>query len=347
MGIIDSLREQFKPREQETMKLFEMFDDKKKLMDDAIAKEDHDTAKFHFQTLQRSADVLNQVIHNDLCFEDNEAVMAQEFEKIVTLINAYLTKLLIFFPKDELQNVKKVQKLKLPKHGANDPHVCDLLSETHWNNLANLNLDETPNVEDDKNALGKPLPLEAAGELYWALQIDKKMLDTFVNDLKHKTVKLTGEKTHSWKNARYVATALAGEAHNKKVSYMDKHPNDPDVKEYDTFVVEMLNKQFNCRPQANSRAAHPDFRNPDAVNQIIPKYFDILGIDAKDLKDLSEDQIATKIKHQYRKLALQLHPDKNPDNTEKAGADFRQLSEAYAVLSDPEKRARYLQTKNT
>lgn len=346
MGIIDAIREKFKPHEQETMKLFEMFDGKKKLMDEAITNEDHDTAKFHFQTLQRSADVLNQVIHNDLCFEGSEAVMAQEFEKVVTIIDAYLAKLLIFFPKDELQKVKKVKRLKLPKHGANDPHVGDLLSETHWDSLANLHLDETSIAENGDNALGKPLPIEAAGELYWALQIDKKMLNTFVGDLKHKTVKLTGEKTHSWRNAGFVATSLAGEAHRNKASYMDKYPNDPDVTAYDTFVVDMLNKQFNPHLQSDAKTAHPDFRNPEVANQIIPKYFDILGISITDLKDLPEDQIATKIKQQYRKLALQLHPDKNPGNIEKASADFRQLTEAYVVLSDPEKRARYLQTQN-
>ncbi len=46
------------------------------------------------------------------------------------------------------------------------------------------------------------------------------------------------------------------------------------------------------------------------------------------------------IKSSYRKLALQFHPDRNPDNKE-AEEKFKECNEAYAVLSDSEKRAAY------
>ena len=46
------------------------------------------------------------------------------------------------------------------------------------------------------------------------------------------------------------------------------------------------------------------------------------------------------IKSAYRKLAMQCHPDRNPDNPE-AEEQFKECSEAYAVLADAEKRARY------
>jgi curved DNA-binding protein len=61
-------------------------------------------------------------------------------------------------------------------------------------------------------------------------------------------------------------------------------------------------------------------------------YYDILGVSK------SADQEA--IKKAYRKLALKLHPDHNKDNPQ-AEEKFKKLSEAYAVLSDPEKRKQY------
>src|SRR5436309_8381916 len=57
---------------------------------------------------------------------------------------------------------------------------------------------------------------------------------------------------------------------------------------------------------------------------------------------LSVERTATveEIKKAYRKLALQYHPDRNPDNKE-AEEKFKEATEAYEVLSDGDKRARY------
>eukprot|EP00930_Biecheleria_cincta_P055539 TRINITY_DN41857_c0_g1_i1.p1 TRINITY_DN41857_c0_g1~~TRINITY_DN41857_c0_g1_i1.p1 ORF type:complete len:358 (-),score=77.89 TRINITY_DN41857_c0_g1_i1:125-1198(-) len=62
-------------------------------------------------------------------------------------------------------------------------------------------------------------------------------------------------------------------------------------------------------------------------------YYEILGI-AKDADDAA-------IKRAYRKGALKWHPDKNPDNKEEAELKFREVAEAYEILSDKEKRAQY------
>jgi molecular chaperone DnaJ len=61
-------------------------------------------------------------------------------------------------------------------------------------------------------------------------------------------------------------------------------------------------------------------------------YYEVLGVD----RDADE---AT-LKSAYRKLALQFHPDRNPNNPD-AAESFKEASEAYAVLSDAEKRERY------
>jgi molecular chaperone DnaJ len=61
-------------------------------------------------------------------------------------------------------------------------------------------------------------------------------------------------------------------------------------------------------------------------------YYEILGVE----QNASEEEI----KKSYRKLAMQYHPDRNPDNSE-AEELFKEAAEAYEVLSDPAKRDVY------
>lgn len=62
-------------------------------------------------------------------------------------------------------------------------------------------------------------------------------------------------------------------------------------------------------------------------------YYDILGV--------SKTATEAEIKKAYRKLALQYHPDRNPTNKKESEEKFKEISQAYAVLSDPEKRKQY------
>ena len=61
-------------------------------------------------------------------------------------------------------------------------------------------------------------------------------------------------------------------------------------------------------------------------------FYDVLGV--------ARTATADEIKKAYRKKALQFHPDRNPGDAE-AEAQFKEAAEAYEVLSDPDKRARY------
>ena len=61
-------------------------------------------------------------------------------------------------------------------------------------------------------------------------------------------------------------------------------------------------------------------------------YYEVLGVD--------KGASAEDIKKAYRKLAVKYHPDKNPGDKE-AEEKFKEVAEAYSILSDPDKKARY------
>ena len=61
-------------------------------------------------------------------------------------------------------------------------------------------------------------------------------------------------------------------------------------------------------------------------------YYDLLGV--------GRDADPEAIKKAYRKLAMQHHPDRNPDNA-KAEEKFKEAKEAYEILCDADKRAAY------
>lgn len=62
-------------------------------------------------------------------------------------------------------------------------------------------------------------------------------------------------------------------------------------------------------------------------------YYQVLG--------LSKTATEADIKKAYKKLAIKWHPDKNLNNKEQAVQKFREITQAYQNLSDPEKRKIY------
>ena len=62
-------------------------------------------------------------------------------------------------------------------------------------------------------------------------------------------------------------------------------------------------------------------------------YYEVLGV----TRSASEQEI----KSAYRKLAMQHHPDRNPDNPQEAEEKFKEVTEAYTILADVDKRAAY------
>jgi|GEM_PF-2865736 len=79
--------------------------------------------------------------------------------------------------------------------------------------------------------------------------------------------------------------------------------------------------------------AKPELPKAKPELRTLKDYYATLGI--------SENTNVSEIPKAYRALALKWHPDKNPDNKEMAEEMFKEIVEAYEILKDPSKKARY------
>ncbi len=63
--------------------------------------------------------------------------------------------------------------------------------------------------------------------------------------------------------------------------------------------------------------------------------------DYYQILNISQDASAEDIKKAFRRLALQYHPDHNPENIKEAEAQFKEINEAYEVLGDKKRKWQY------
>ncbi|KNA16098.1 hypothetical protein SOVF_092290 [Spinacia oleracea] len=66
-----------------------------------------------------------------------------------------------------------------------------------------------------------------------------------------------------------------------------------------------------------------------------------MGVDYYNIWKVNRNASEDDLRKSYRRLAMTWHPDKNPNNKREAEAKFKQIFEAYDVLSDPQKRQIY------
>ncbi|KAK7412385.1 hypothetical protein VNO78_03841 [Psophocarpus tetragonolobus] len=106
--------------------------------------------------------------------------------------------------------------------------------------------------------------------------------------------------------------------------------------------------QGNARRHRNGQCLRPQHQYPpDHQDQEAPRKRRVkasrkyMGMDYYGILEVDKNATDEELKRAYRKLAMKWHPDKNPNNKKEAEIKFKQISEAYEVLSDPQKRAIY------
>eukprot|EP01134_Creolimax_fragrantissima_P000388 CFRG0388T1 len=103
-------------------------------------------------------------------------------------------------------------------------------------------------------------------------------------------------------------------------------------------------EQYDDAVKDLEKAASMDENNREIQQQLKNAKFELKKSKRKNyyaILNVEKDATETQIKKAYRKEALKWHPDKNQDNIEAADIKFKDVGEAYKILSDPQQRHRY------
>ncbi|CAJ1973768.1 unnamed protein product [Sphenostylis stenocarpa] len=171
------------------------------------------------------------------------------------------------------------------------------------------------------------------------------------NDFKKKPLPLSEQ--HLIENHIKNLSDSLGGVLPKQPSWLSSPQSMKDLAEVETEMdIEYLKESFPDIAEQSLRdiylANDCDLGNSvDMISDLESKDIQVLcgkrnmGVDYYDVLKVDRNATDDDLKKAYRKLAMKWHPDKNPTNKKEAEANFKQISEAYEVLSDPQKRVVY------
>ncbi len=333
----DPLQRELREVEKNFNTYLKQLEEMKRQYDEAAASGDHETAQYYGQAAERIVFMAQFVV-------TEESLMPPEnrkgrYEKVLSNIEKALQRLQEIFGEDILKNAREVAPLDMTLAGvvpdkekstalvkgeqpvrAPEHRVAGAIDEATGYQLHDRPLGSALSALDDFYRIDliqmadefdveKEFDQRYAGALYKALRVDQK----FFSALKGRTGAFGSKKEMNYTDFYRPAGDIA-------FPYRKRYK----PKEEEASLLSFAKSFGFFKARAES------WKPPeDAAKK---NYYQILGI----ARDADEKEI----KRAYRLGALRYHPDRHPNDPE-AEARFKEIGEAYEVLSDPERRRTY------